>query len=544
MGKDPTVFLLSSFTKNPDIYFQGYCFIKENFIFGEGGAESYLRETGEYIPPSEDGCYVIAKKVGDNYAIGSDGAGYKKVLYYHDIQKGVWAVSNSINVLVNHLRANNIKLTPNISALKMMAETQTITQQPLSFNTIANEIFLLPINAILTIGRSTLKVTKYSSRDAESDSESYESILVDFVNMWSSRYATLLSDPDILIEQGLTGGVDSRTIFSLSEVAHQYLGENIRADFRLKSGLTRGSDIDLKVAQSIGSFYGRIINDRSEITYKPKPLSNARRYEIWKNISLGLYKPIYIPGTEISYKKITIGGQGGENYRAQYGRIKNVNNYDDFIMLQCKKLSDSNLKVKLALDMYRAIMSTKQYYPYGEDIDDLTLHYIQFRSRFHAGLLPQYRVSFTPLSSRYLASIVTKNNFNKIKSSQILYDLINLTEGLLDIPFDYDKKAPEPFNIQQLMNIKSSISLKVGRIFKDNNRTYQDYIKSEQPLYSYLKEDFERAKQTGIVQRIWNKEFIDEATKTMDKAVVNNKLGHATEGIPISSIIAAGLFAT
>lgn len=541
MIKDPTVFLLSSFTKNTDSLFQGYCFIEEDFIFGEEGAENYLRTTGKYIPPNEDGCYVIANKVGNNYVIGADGAGYKKVLYYHNSQTGDWAVSNSINVIINHLRTKNIKLTPNLSALEMMAETRTITQQPLSFSTIANEIYILPINAILTIGKTTLKVTKHSSVYPEY--ESYESILIDFVNMWSSRYATLLSNPDILIEQGLTGGLDSRAIFSLSELAHQQVGENVRADFRLKSGLTRGSDVDLKVAQRIGSFYGRIINDASGVNYKPKPLSNARRYEIWKNISLGLYKPIYMPGTEISYKKITIGGQGGENYRAQYGKIKNVNDYDDFIMLQCKKLSDSNLKVKLALDMCRAMITTKQYYPYGKDIDDLTLHYIQFRSRFHAGLFPQYRISFTPLSSKYLASIVTKNNYNKIKSSQILYDLMNLTEGLLDIPFDHDKKSPELSNIQQLMNIKSSISLKVGRIFIGDEAS-QDYQKSEQSLFSYLKEDFERAKQTNIVQKIWSKDFIDEATKTMDKAVVNNKLGHATEGIPISSIIAAGLFAT
>ena len=56
-------YLLSSFEENSDEFFQGYCFDKEDFIFGQSGADEYLKATGKDISFGEDGCYVLAKKV-------------------------------------------------------------------------------------------------------------------------------------------------------------------------------------------------------------------------------------------------------------------------------------------------------------------------------------------------------------------------------------------------------------------------------------------------------------------------------------------------
>ena len=148
-----STFLLSSFHNNSDFLFQGYCFVDCDYIFGQKGAERYISETGNRIEGGEDGCYVVAYRTGDEYRISCDYAGYKKILYYFDPMSRVWAVSNSLNVLISHLKRKGIIVTPNLSQLYFHAQVKEMFGQQLaSFSTIANHIRLLPTCCNLIIG--------------------------------------------------------------------------------------------------------------------------------------------------------------------------------------------------------------------------------------------------------------------------------------------------------------------------------------------------------------------------------------------------------
>ncbi|MGP5793697.1 hypothetical protein ACTXP0_11760 [Psychrobacter celer] len=531
-------YLLSSFKENPDNLFQGYCFVNKDLIVGEAGAYKYFNETGQDIQFGEDGCYVLAKKIEEGYLVGSDCSGYKKILYFHDARTGHWAVSNSLNVLIEHLKENAVNITPNIPLISLMAESAKLFQHPVTFNTIVNEIKVLPLNTTLIIGNNVLKVCKID--EIKCVGTNYHDILLNFVNIWVSRFLTLLNCESTQIQQGLTGGVDSRALFSLSNYSNSIIKDKVGADYRLVSSLTRGDDTDIKIAQKISERYGYRLNNKSPSLYNPKPLSSKERYYGWKDICLGLYYPIYFPYSRVDFRKIAIGGHGGENYRKFYAKNSRINDYNDFIKYICRYVNESDPKVDLAIDLYATLSNMQEADMCGEEIDPLILHYRHFRSRFHSGLFPQYRISFTPLSSRYLNSIATKANAHKMESSQVLYDLINITNGLLEIPYDSSNKAPKSINISDLTEIQPSVNLESGSIYYGDENF--ETSKSEKSIFEYLKDDFDNACNTELVKRLWSKESIAMASKVLDEAKSRKRFNHASDGCVISAIIAAGVF--
>lgn len=539
--EDDTTYLLSSFKNNPDRLFQGYCFDRENLIFGQSGADSYFNKTGKEISFGEDGCYVLAKKIEGGYLIGSDSAGYKKILYFKCKKSGSWVVSNSLNLMVEHLAINSIIVTPNISSLLMMSIGLSVFQQPVTYSTIANEIKILPNNTLLTIGNNIFDVNKNDSIVDKNDS--YRDMLISFSSIWISRFFTILSHKGMLVEQGLTGGLDSRAVFSLSNLAFYYNKQVLDADYRLITGLTRGDDTDLRVAQKITKHYGYQLNDKSDSNYKEQPLDSREKYLDWKNICLGLYHPIYFPKTKIDYKKISIGGGGGENYRPFYGKNPKLNSYRDFVENIGNKIKELELRLDLTVDLYETLLKMQEVDIGGNEVDPLILHYKHFRTRFHSGLFPQYRVSFTPLSSKYLANIAVKKNTSKVETSQILYDLINLTDELISFDFDTINKKPNKDNLEYLTFINNELDIKKGSVFVGETITEKsNQSKSIKPVLQYLKEDFDKACTTDLVKKLWDNKFISKATSNLNEAIRKGKFNHAADGIPVSTIIATGMF--
>lgn len=539
-----TTYLFSSFLQNPEFFFQGYCFIGSDYIYGYEGAKQYVEKTGNEVGAGEDGCYVTAQKKGEEYLFGSDNSGYKKILYYKDEITGVWVVSNSLYLIINHLSDNGISVTPNIPNLLALSNSPTPSQQPLTFITIANEIKLLPLNTILLIGDKTLKVkklNKYSHIE-----EDYESLLRDFVKTWSSRIATILSSPNLVIEQALTGGVDSRSVLSLTEISRNALNNEVLAEHYLICGLTRGDTRDIDVAQLISDEYGYTLNPDVNKHIGRIKLNSLQRYNEWKDICLGLYAPIYFPSQLISPYHTLIGGGGGENHRPFYANYLKSSDFKSLINSVTKGLKNKPLAINLKNNLHITSEILKRIGDIEND-DLLVAHYKNFRNRFHIGLFPQYRVTFTPLSSYLLDKLVAKGNMDKVRSSQLLYDLMSLVEGLIDIPFDsVEKKATEE-QLQNLVTLKDSISIEVGHCYIDSNTPKLD-TKPEKALLpkpiDYLKQDFDLACESEIVNELWDETTINSARKVMEHALEVGKLPYAADGRSISVIIATALFGT
>ncbi|MBE0444164.1 hypothetical protein [Psychrobacter sp. FME5] len=540
---DSSTYLLSSFKNNPERLFQGYCFAKEDFIFGQSGADKYFEHTGKQISYGEDGCYVLAKKVEKGFLIGSDFSGFKKILYFYDKASSVWAVSNSLSLLINHLKEHSINVTPNVALLMMSTERLSFTQQPITFDTIANEIKILPVNTLLTIGGSCLKIEKIN--DIGSDTIDYRQILINFVNIWISRFSTLLSNDELFIRQGLTGGLDSRAVFSLSNLAYHQIDTKNTAEYRLACHVIKGCDKDIKVAEKITKYFGYKLNAKTRYSDTIYHLDAEEKYLTWKNLCLGVYQPIYFPSTKVDYRKISIGGGGGENHRTFYGNNPKTTTYNDSIRYLCSKLDNPEQMVDLAINLFETLSVMQDVDHCGDDIDALLLHYRHFRNRFHTGLFPQYQISFTPLSSRYLANIATKKNFEKVKSSQVLYDIINITDKLIDFPYDKVAKNPSSNTLSQLTKLREELSITTGTIYAENNSN--EKVTSSKPIektLEYLKKDFDKACKSKLVQKLWSNSFINKASQDLDEAISRGRFNHASEGSSISLIIAAALFKT
>ncbi len=537
-----TTYLFSSFIDNPAFFFQGYCFVGRDYVYGLEGASTYVEQSGKNIKFGEDGCYILAKKKGDNYEFGSDHSGYKKIFYYKNEISGVWVVSNSLNLMVVHLKENGIEVTPNFAQLVALSKSPTPTQQPTSFDTIVNEIKLLPLNTFLVIGKNTLSVESYESFKVSD--MNYDELLADFIETWSSRLATILNNENLIIEQALTGGVDSRSVFSLTQLAKKSLDDQITADHFLNCGLTRGDTRDIDVAEKISARYGYSLNPKRD-NYKGRvKLNSLERYNEWKDVCLGTYAPIYFPSLLVSPLHTSIGGGGGENHRPFYADYLKSHDYKQLISSVCKGISDPIFKMSINNAMLATFAHLTSINQISAD-ELLNAHYKNFRNRFHIGLFPQYRVTFTPLSSKLLDKLAAAGNMDKIRSSQILYDLMSLVEGLIDFAFDDAKKSPDSNQLKSLTNLNKNFDIKLGNCYIDKTidlgRLAQSQPTAESPLM-LLKRDFDRACESQTVKTLWGEDYIKDAKAVMEDAIENGKLPYAADGRSISVIVATGLF--
>lgn len=539
-----TTYLFSSFIDNPVFFFQGYCFVGKDYIYGLEGANTYVKQSEKALGFGEDGCYILAKKQGDDYVFGSDHSGYKKIFYYKDEISGTWVVSNSLNLMVVHLKENSIEVTPNFAQLVALSRSPTPTQQPTSFNTIVNEIKLLPLNTFLVIGKNTLSIKKH--RNFNTSTMNYDELLIDFIETWSSRLATLLNNNNLIIEQALTGGVDSRSVFSLTQLAKRSLNNQITADHFLNCGLTRGDTRDIDVAEKISTHYDYPLNPKRD-NYKGRvKLNNLQRYNEWKNVCLGTYAPIYFPSLLVSPLYTSIGGGGGENHRPFYADYLKSHDYNQLISSVCKGISDPIFKMSINHAMLATFAHLTSVNQISTD-ELLNAHYKNFRNRFHIGLFPQYRVTFTPLSSKLLDKLAAAGNMDKIRSSQILYDLMSLVEGLIDFAFDDIKKSPDKNQMKNLINLNKDFNIELGSCYIDNTiagyaNLTKNQIAGASPLM-LLKQDFDLACKSQIAKTLWGEDYIKSAKDVMDVAIKKGKLPYAADGRSISVIIATGLFA-
>lgn len=530
-------YLLSSFRENPDFLFDGYCFVDSDFIFGEGGYKKYIAEKGSRIIGGEDGCYVVAYRDNDEYLISNDYGGYKKILYYYDPIGKVWAVSNSLNILVKHLREFGINIVPNLSLLKFHSSAKGVaSQQPVSFDTIARGIYLLPTCTTLKIINQKIQIENNIRFEKNLN---YSEVFSRFISIWIARFQTIFSEDSVFIRQALTGGVDSRAVFSLTSLARKELKNQELATHSFNCGKIRGDSKDLEVATEISDHYGYALNSDT-LKVRPSYLNGMQTYERWKNLSLGVYFPIYFDARSIDPMLINISGGGGEKYRPYY-RINAEDNFEKFSMRNASQIKDYSSQFEVNTN----ILNSMKYLTSKSNQDPLQIHYAEFRNRLHSGFFPQFIVDISPLNSYLLAEIA--NDFpKKINSSQLLYDLINLEGEALSFDFDKDNKKPTQLHISELTSFnKSHTLISKGKCYfedgliKDNRVLSNSYDNSH---LMYLEKDLNNAFSNDAIKSIWSKDFLNEVENRAEELFESKKLPHAIEGIPISCFIASSIF--
>lgn len=520
-------FIFASNIENPKSFFQGYCFVGCDYIFGDRGAKNFYNEKGINVKGGEDGCYVTVESLGDGFSFSSDFSGNKKIFYYWT--PNLWIVSNSVYLIAQHLKKNNVMLTANYSQLATMGiHRGGFFNQLYSVNTFIDGIKLLPTESSLIVSSSGYSI---QSIKKETIFKSYEEGLSVFIGTWIARLSGLFNN-GIEVQSDLTGGADSRTVFTFLKKAAE---ETIEKDNQplLRSGSTPTNTIDLEIAQKIGEAYGFSINEKG--TPIRNRFSGEDSFYSWKILCLGTYHPIYFPNSGPQFDKVGLGGAGAENHRPFY----KYDNVETWINSNSSKLSPSWLSHNFIAEVQSEINRMTKA---GSNIDPMILHYRAYRNRMHSGRTPQYVVLFNPLGSKILEDISEIAGNHRLNAGQINYDLMaSLLPSILDIPFDSETKALNEIRIKNLTKLKEWHRFEPGECYIESNIEQYTTVKTLN-AFELLHLDFKVSKNKKFTKSFFGEEFITQAETTMENALENRKFPHAIDGQGIAAIIAASVF--
>lgn len=533
---DDQIFLLSCFKDDiPELMFHGYCFVDADYIYGQQGAQNWELEKGVPIRPGDDGCYAVARKRGRNITIGSDAAGNKKIFYYW--QDGVWAVSNSLYILAKHLQAHRVRLHPNTAQILFAGYGRgpySFLNQLISFETPFRGIKLLPVGWELMIGVDGADLAPLPS--AAESQQSYGAGLEYFIRLWIRRMKTLIACDQAVIACDLTGGQDSRAVFSLLNQARAEAG-GYQAAIKISCGYSPGgSTADIDVARAICESAGFELNGR--VPRSPRLFNPAESYQSWKQLCLGSYWPVYFPNARPWPWRVALGGGGGENYRAFYTPA-GLKQYLDKVSTRIENAWYSNA---LSRELEACFEQLERAVTQNSSV--LIEHYRNFRNRFHSGRTSQYSVLFSPLMSTWLdLACRAADGQGKIREEIVNYDVIyNSSRTLLKIPFDHPKKNFDERKQGLVSELNIDCAGDGGGIFVDErDPTVVLPAGSESALQLFVGE-YEEARQADAVQALWGRKFLESTSAGLSVALENKRLGHAIDGQAAAAVIASSVF--
>jgi hypothetical protein len=529
-GVADQVFLFSRATDVPGAFFQGYCFVGNDYVYGAAGAEAFEQATGSRIGTGQDGCYVSMRRVGDDFEFHTDYSGNKKLFYYWDC--GFWAVSNSIFMLIHHLRDKGVRVAANLAQLTAIGYGKSSAlNQVVSYHTIAQGVHLVPPKATLKIGAAGLAITRLHSERPES----FGSALADYLSVWLSRFQTLLATDLVKVQCDLTGGVDSRTVFGLLNAASAQM-QAAHASVRIKSGATRGDDTDLVIAQEICDKYRFGLN--SPRTVQPSRFSVEESFLSWQLLCLGAYHPIYFPTNGPQGNHVSFGGGGGENHRPFFKDAS----VDEFIEKRACTIQQVPLRQQLVDELYSTFRLLAQLD--GDAVDPLILHYRHFRSRFHAGRAAQYGVLFSPLASGLLERAASAVAPDDLAAGLVNYQIMHtLDPELLSLRFDHPRKAPTESVRRALLDIDPAVP-SPGRCFGlQEESAFIHAPRSSSTPWTLLRDEHKRCASIPYVSGFWGRTFLSDTEALVERAAECGRLDHAVDGQAASAVLASALFA-
>ena len=538
------VFLFSDRTENPERFFQGYFFHNADYVFGEGGFETFCRERGLDRLVREDGCYVQAEKQqGGYYRFSADYNGYKKLFYFWD--NGFWVVSNSLHRISAHIRQHGYRLLPDNSQLAAMATEGTFYpsgrgsffSQLTSFDTIIRGVRLVPADCALWIGSSGVRMEKTTGDPSDDD---YRNQLGRFISTWIGRLKTLVNEPAVQISCDLTGGLDSRTVFALLLSAVHGRDFSIADRLQIRSGPGPGLWKDRAVAARLCKHFALSLNGR--LRKRPTWLNGKTSDALWKDLCLGVYHPIYFPSAFPSGNIVYLGGGGGENHRPFYGQFPGAPSADTFVARRTRNLALRSARPHFEVALQQAIDTIMDDSP--DYLDVLACHYRHFRNRFHAGTQPQYAVTFQPLASKLLDSVTAVAGKSRFRNAQMHYDILyNLKPELLDISFDSWRKRPRRGVRRSLTSMtacpRPSGTCFITEVHASPEETQKG--KKTPSAIDCLREEFHRAK-SGFAADFLGNAYVRRAERALETAARKGTFSSPIQSKRVAVVMACAMF--
>lgn len=525
-----TTFLASNHNPPEDGFFQGYCFIGSDLVFGTAGAKHYQALTGKILAPGLDGCYVSVRRDSDVYIFDVDFAGYKILYYYHDGQ--TWVVSNSFAQVVDFLRRQEINIRPNYAHLAAVGGRGMPLGQLFSLETLVQGVKVTPRTHSLIITPHRAMLRRRSTFTAGHDT--YEESLSEYINTWVSRFETLMLSDETDFTVDLTGGVDSRTNFALLQAAQRRLGD-VGMMPRLRCGSSSANRTDLEVAESVAGRFGLEMND--DRIFGGMKLQGSESYKLYRSLSLGVYHPFYRPENVPTPANITIGGGGGGIHRKTYEFIIKSADPEVFFQQFAKNLRRPEYEEEFIQDARTFLHTAIQD---GEDPLRVLLR--DGRVRYHSGRTPRTDVAFTPLHSVTAERTQLLAGTDRINAGQFNYDIMNsLEQDLVTMPYDSDAKYPASDVLSRLSRVPTSQVANPGKVWGPIAHLIpQRQVDESRPIDAY-KIAFDAALNNPFVLKFWGKNTVVAARDLMRRLDAEKSIGNAANGGLISAVLSADL---
>ena len=440
-----SMLLVSSFSARLDTHFEGYCFNGADYIAEFAGYAWFRQATGRDVGPGLDGCYTVARWIGETYEIGGDSRGLGKLFLYQAGNE--WAVGSSLHGLVRYLRENGKELTPRPIIFDAFLLPGTFAQQLMSTYTMFKEINLVPSNVCLTVTAGTLRRRRVHTRH---ETSSYDEALATYVATWKSRARALLQDERARFAVDLSGGLDSRVGFSFVVGSKSYTPGDQR--FRFVSNV--GANQDFAIAQQVADQCGISLNgprlDRN------RPGSSAEvALERWREYCLGTYTPVYFHTQTFDPLHVKVHGAGGEAFRFRYNSPT---------LRDRMRPYQAHLERKRYRELVDLVSRGNRFVENSRPrIHPLSAQFREFRNRFHFGYGPHARATFSPLNSGLLDAVTDRDGVDPIAVYHDIFD--SLVPGVKMIPFDNPTKAPRVAEVSTAARDASEAPVSEGSVY-------------------------------------------------------------------------------
>lgn len=496
--KNAGIFFISSFSEI-NTHFNGICYLESDIIVGEKAFMNFIKRN-KVSEMSEGRFTSIYKETESTWIVTNDDSGQGIIYFY---KKGdTWAISNSFLYLAENLNKKNIKLTSNFHTIIGFSSFHSTTEQLVSDNTMIREIKTLPLHQFIRIIDNKIF---FFSKSLPLCLD-YIDDLVRYRNIFSSRIRALQQRFTEDLHLDISGGYDSRTVFSLVLSSGVDLNQiNFRSNRKLLDDFTVASELSSVFNFKISN---KGFNDKSKYNV-------SDRFDLWKYGNLGIYFPAYL---DINSTSIT---QNFQLHGAGGGALRGVVNDISPTLLASRLVS----KIKDIYPEYLVDLFRKEVV-YGAKCAGISsseslknIYYSHYRSRFHFGR-SQYRNLYsnliTPLTSTWLY-FINEKGMSSNNEQNIYVDLMLL--GDKKLPFiNFDKKEKN-FSKQTIENSpffkgvfpKNEFDFTVHFEKQSETNFYSSNI--EYSTYDYMCEQFDE-----IISSKLDNPLID---KTVIKSAIN-----------------------
>lgn len=437
--------IASDATTREHEFFEGYAFVGADYVAGAAGYVQFLARGGEKITPGHDGCYVVGSHAGGSLSVGADCRGMARLFFYRSGSK--WILGNSLSEVADWAHQTGLRLTPRSVELRLMGIRTAFSSQLTSESSIFEEITLLRVGVTAVISGSEIR---FQEPDPIPPTDR-DSALRDYILAWRNRLATLVNDPRVKLPSDLSGGLDSRV---MSAFLIEHGGVNT-SEARFKISSQTKWEADFAAASRIADEFGLTLNGPAPRT--AAPASGLAALDRWRKHSLGVYLPVYLTPREFDPFLIQGHGAGGENHRDYYEDVDLQSRLDRY------KGAAGSHHQEWSADVQATIGRASQW---RSSVKPLTVHYREYRNRFHFGHRPHVRPMFTPLNSGLLDPITDRPDGGDVR--QVYFDVMeSLVPGLCTMPYDDEDKGPTPDNLSNLTVIRDLTAPEAGQVFAE-----------------------------------------------------------------------------